>query len=259
MPSVRSKLAPHFLGEIEHPIEDFLEEYEELADSCGLSNLQKVETIIRYVDHSQRHIWQSLPGYINRKWDDFRDDLCKEYVTPSAENQFSRQKLAEFANKYAQRRMNDKTDVINYQRQFNNHAKVLVKSGRITERECNTTFWRGFHPDDQKALHERLIAKHPDQPRGQAFDHKDVLRTARAVFSGDDDFILQEPPPRHYQSDRARERRTERSSRNHRESNRDERAYRRERARDPPSFDRQESGDEEALSSDEEQYPSWGH
>jgi len=205
MPSVRSKLAPHFSGKIEHPIEDFLEEYEELVDSCGLSNLQKVETIIRYMDRSQRHIWQSLPGYINRKWDDFRDDLCEEYITPSAENQFSRQKLAEFTNKYARRRMNDETDIINYQCQFNNLAKVLVKSGRITERECNTTFWHGFHPDDQKALHERLIAKHPDQPRGQVFDHKDVLRTARAVFSGDDNFILQELPPRHYQSDCARE------------------------------------------------------
>src|SRR5260221_12901587 len=86
---------------------DFLEEYEELADKCGLSNLQKVETIIRYVDRSQRHIWQSLPGYINRNWDDFCDDLCEEYVNPSAESQFSRQKLAEFANKYARRCMND--------------------------------------------------------------------------------------------------------------------------------------------------------
>jgi len=190
MLSMRLKLVPHFSGEIEHPIEDFLEEYEELADSCGLSNLQKVEMIIWYVDRSQRHIWQSLPGYINRKWDDFRDNLCKEYVTPSAENQFSRQKLVEFANKYARRCMNNETDVINYQCQFNNLAKVLVKSGRITERECNTTFWHSFHPNDQKALHERLITKYPDQPRGQAFNHKDILRTARAVFSGDDDFIL---------------------------------------------------------------------
>jgi len=93
--------------------------------------------------------------------------------------------------------MNDETDVINYHRQFNNLAKVLVKSGQITERECNTTFWCSFHPDDQKALHECLIAKHPDQPRGQAFDLKDVLKTARAIFSGDNDFLLQELAPRH--------------------------------------------------------------
>jgi len=147
MLSARLKLAAHFSGEIEHPIEDFLEEYKELADNCRLSNLQKVETVIRYVDRSQCHIWQSLPGYINRNWDDFRNDLCEEHITPSAENQFSRQKLAEFTNKYAQRRMNDETDVINYQRQFNNLAKVLVKSGRVTEREHNTTFWCSFHPD----------------------------------------------------------------------------------------------------------------
>jgi len=37
---------PHFSGKIEHPIKDFLEEYKELADNCGLSNLQKVETVI---------------------------------------------------------------------------------------------------------------------------------------------------------------------------------------------------------------------
>jgi len=101
MLSVRSKLALHFSGEIEHPIEDFLEEYKELADNCRLSNLQKVETIMQYVDCSQHHIWQSLPGYANHNWDNFHNDLCKEYVSPSAENQFSRQKLVEFANKYA--------------------------------------------------------------------------------------------------------------------------------------------------------------
>jgi hypothetical protein len=37
MPSVQSKLTPHFLGDIEQPIEDFLEEYERLADRYGLT------------------------------------------------------------------------------------------------------------------------------------------------------------------------------------------------------------------------------
>ena len=121
-------------------------------DNCGLSNLQKVEMIMQYVNRSQYHIWQSLLGYANCNWDDFYDDLCKEYINPSAKSQFSRQKLVEFANKYAQRHMNDKTNIINYYCQFNNnnHGKVLVKSGRVTKRERNTTFWHGFHPDNQK-------------------------------------------------------------------------------------------------------------
>jgi len=152
MPSVRSKLAPHFSGEIQHPVEDFLEEYEELADKYGLTEQEKVETVIRYVHRSQRHVWKSLPGFLDRDWNDLCDDLCEEYVSPSTEGQFSKQKLLDFANKYARKRMNDETDVIHYHRQFNNLAKILVDSGRITKGKRNAIFWRGFHPDDQQAL-----------------------------------------------------------------------------------------------------------
>ena len=38
-------------------------------------------------------------------------------------------------------------------------------------------------------------------PRGWAFNIKDILDTARVIFSGDDDFFLQELPPLHYKSD----------------------------------------------------------
>jgi len=164
MPSVRSKLAPRFSGDIELPIKEFLDEYEEWADKCGLSSRQKVEMVIRYVDRSQHHVWQNLPGYFNRDWDTFHNELCAEYVSPTPEGQFSRQKLIDFAAKYARKHMGDETDVINYQRQFNAQSKVLLSTGRVTVGERNAIFWRGFHPDDQQALRERLIAMHPNWP-----------------------------------------------------------------------------------------------
>jgi hypothetical protein len=43
---------PHFLGNIKQPIEDFLEEYERLADRYGLTSPQKVEAVIWYINHS---------------------------------------------------------------------------------------------------------------------------------------------------------------------------------------------------------------
>jgi len=195
MPSMCSKIAPHFSSNIEHPIKDFLDEYEGLANKYGLSGREKVETVTRYVNHSQRHVWQNLPGFINRDWDNFCHELCIEYVSPTPEGQFSRQKLVDFASKYAQKCMEDETDVINYQRQFNAQSKVLLSTGRITVGERNALFWHGFHPDDQRALQERLIAMHPNMPRGQAFDLQDVFNIARAIFSGDNDFLLQEPSP----------------------------------------------------------------
>ena len=195
MPSICSKIAPHFSGDVDQPIEEFLDEYKELADKCGLTSQQKVETVIQYIDRSQQHIWQCLPGFRNRDWSAFCNKLCDEYVSPTPEGQFSRQKLIDFATKYAWKRMGDETDVINYQHQFNAQSKVLINTGRMTVGERNAIFWQGFHPKDQHVLYECLIAMHPNMPRGQAFDLRDIFNIARAIFSGDDDFLLQELSP----------------------------------------------------------------
>ena len=247
MPSVRSKLAPHFSGEIEQPVEDFLEEYELLADKHGLTEREMVETVIRYVDRSQRHIWKSLPGYVDRRWTTLCRQLRKQYVSPTEEGQYSKQKLLDFAKRYSRKCMEDETDVINYQRQFDTHSRSLLDSGRITVGERNAIFWRGFHPDDQQSLHERLIAKKPDKPKGKAFDFDDVFDTARAIFSGDDDFFLQDLPPRRHESSRARK------------TDRDGRASKRGRPREPSTSEDQDSDDDyETAQSDQEQRSSRG-
>jgi hypothetical protein len=90
MPPVRSKTAPRFSGKIDIPIEDFLKEYEELADGCGLTQCQKVEMVLWYVDTSQHHIWISLPGFVARDWDDLCRELHKEYISPSTQGQYSK-------------------------------------------------------------------------------------------------------------------------------------------------------------------------
>jgi hypothetical protein len=91
--------------------------------------------------------------------------------------------------------MGDETNVINYQQQFNAQSKVLLNTGRIMEREHNAIFWRRFHPDDQQVLQEHLIAMHPSKPTGEAFELKDIFNIAWAIFSGNDDFLLQGPSP----------------------------------------------------------------
>ena len=91
--------------------------------------------------------------------------------------------------------MEEEANVINYHCDFNTLSKPLIEARRITEGEQNAIFWHGFHPDDRWVLCERLIAKQLDKPSREAFDLQDVLQTAIAIFSGDDDFYFQEPPP----------------------------------------------------------------
>jgi len=85
MPYLWAKFAPYFSGEVNQDIEDFLDEYEEKANDNNLTRTQKVETVIRYVVKTQHHIWKSLPGYIDRDWDDLRAQLRQQYVNPSTE------------------------------------------------------------------------------------------------------------------------------------------------------------------------------
>ena len=50
MPSPQDKTALYFSGKVDVKIKDFLKEYKELADGCGLLEQQKVETVIWYVN-----------------------------------------------------------------------------------------------------------------------------------------------------------------------------------------------------------------
>ena len=201
MPLACSKHVPSFTGDINKPIWDFIQEYEELADRCGLSNCQKVETIIWYIDPSQCNLWKSLKGYITCDWNDLCLNLHQEYIDPTPQGWYSKQKLLEFTGKTSNLQMKDEGDVIKYYRSFNLLSRPLLDTRRITTGECNVTFLSGFHLEDRKALWECLIAKKLDTLKGQAIDIKDILDTIRAIFSGDDDLFMQDLPPWRHKSD----------------------------------------------------------
>ena len=85
MPSRLSHLAPNFSGKPGDPIEDFLVKYEELANCCGLTDREKVKTVIWYIRPSLDYFWMSLDGYSACNWTVFRRELKEaSYEVPSA-------------------------------------------------------------------------------------------------------------------------------------------------------------------------------
>ena len=140
MPSILSKLTPYFSGKISQPIEEFLEEYNKLADKHRLTNWQKVETVIQYVNEQQHHIWRSLDGFLNCDWDQFRAELHNEYISPTAMGKHMKKMLIKLAEDSAQSCMEYETDVINYHCQFNTISKPLIDNGKITISKRNILF-----------------------------------------------------------------------------------------------------------------------
>jgi hypothetical protein len=239
MPFHQSTRTPYFSGNVEDSLEDFLRDFEELANSCQLTGPQKVEKILRYIPSSQRNHWKSFDGYDTRDWDEFRRSLEEIYDPVSTASLYSQQKLYDFVKYSARTRATGQSDVIQYYRRFMMLSKPLITSDRLTREERNRAFWLGFHPEDRNEMHPRLIAQHPRQPTGKPFNIQDVYSTARAVFTGNQFFPLEfqeqwddEPRGRGDRSERAFERWFE--ERDPWESDRGQRAMPVEREREPP-------------------------
>ena len=156
---------PYFSGEGGESLDDFLCEYEELADGHGLTQRQKVDWVIRYVAHSQRDLWKSMEGFVISDWNNLCKELCGTYLEAPLEHRYSKWKLSDFVNRMSKVRISEEKDILDYYKQFCLLSKILVDSCRLDVEGCNKYFWLGFHQEDHEALKERLLVKFPDHPQ----------------------------------------------------------------------------------------------
>ncbi|KAH9171771.1 hypothetical protein EDB89DRAFT_2229824 [Lactarius sanguifluus] len=182
MPSPRSKFAPYYSGHAD-TFEDFLEEYEGLAYDCALTDLQRVDVIIRYVNPSLRDFWRSLSGHHSHDWPQLRQSLINIFGNPTPRHQIMKQKLHSHVQDSSRKRMDCEDDVLQYYRQFLCYSAPLVHAGNLSKEERDAAFWYGFHPLDREVLWPRLLGKNPFQPSDVPFYFEDVFVCARGAFA----------------------------------------------------------------------------
>ena len=183
MPAPKSRHAPHFSGEDDDILSEFLHEYEVLADGNGLTEKQKVEEITHYVPRNLRKLWVTLPGYKAFKWRHFQREL--EELHPDAEEQAcTRQELSCFVELSAETHIWGEKDVMKYYRNFLTLAVPLVENHILTANDFNAEFFRGFHRDDRDIIAEEIrFNVNPRHPAMEPFEMLDVLTAARQYFA----------------------------------------------------------------------------
>ncbi|KAF8262850.1 hypothetical protein EI94DRAFT_1808196 [Lactarius quietus] len=182
MPYLKDHKAPHFSGEVGDRLDDFLQEYEELANLHALTAQQKLETVLRYVPTKLQDLWQFLDGYANHDWTVFRRSLEHVYRTTSTEAKYSKARLFQFVVHRSRYQMLSEEDVHRYYREFLVYCQPLITTNAITTEDKDSAFWNGFHIDDRKELSARLFAKLPNQRSNKPFDMEEVYETATFVF-----------------------------------------------------------------------------
>ena len=183
MPYAKDNKAPHFSARPGDSLDDFIREYEELANTCTLNDQQKVETILRYIPHELRDLWKILEGYTTHDWTVFKRSLAKLYRNTSTMGKYTKQKLYDFVGYNSQSRMRGEEEVHQYYREFHIFCQPLIEAARITTEERDSAFWYGFHPEDRDKLSFRLVAKLPDHPPNKHYPIEDVFSAAINIFS----------------------------------------------------------------------------
>ena len=185
MPAAKSQRAPRFSDKNGEILSEFLRNYEHLADGNGLTEKQKVETILRYVPRSVRNFWSALPGYAPANWHHFRAEIESFYPDIAARTRCTRQVLTEFLELSAESLIHDENDIMKYYRSFLTIALPLLQDNKISDDDFNAEFFKGFHADDQDILADQLLKMNPRHPASKPFEVKDVVSAARWYFAND--------------------------------------------------------------------------
>jgi hypothetical protein len=143
MPSPHSRIAPYFSGHV-GTFDAFLEEFKARAYDCRLTDLQQVNTLVRYVNPSFCEMCKSLNGYWSCNWILFQHSLINTFSTITPHHQIMKQKLSNFVKDSSRMHMDRKEDVLQYYQMFKHYSNPLVCSGHLTETNRDIKFGTAF-------------------------------------------------------------------------------------------------------------------
>src|SRR6266849_8391486 len=180
MPSARSSQAKalSFLAREDELVTEFLCEYEDLANSCRLSPVQEVETVLHYVPRILQRLWKTLPSYQAKDWDNFKLELERLHPDVRALSRDTKQGLETFRKLSAKSCMRDEDDVLRYYRNFLTVVTPLLLKHHITMDNFNTAFFKGFPRSIRDIIAERFEKVYPHHPVHEPFHMQGILDAA---------------------------------------------------------------------------------
>lgn len=160
MPGASSSKAPSFNGNTTELLE-FLEQFEDLALSCGLTSREKCRAIAQYIDITTKHFLTSLPGYTNEDYDTLKKQILEYYPGASKGVKYTFKDLERIVAKYAESEITTETTLLTYHHEFRPVVVWLENNDKISEQECNKWFWYGIPPHACRAIARRLEIQDP--------------------------------------------------------------------------------------------------
>jgi len=125
--------APGFDSQNPEDLKEFLEEFEKLAEHCGLMIREKAKMVVKYVDKETKQFWKRLEGY----GDDYamlKRKIMGAYSKTHLEDKPTVAQLVKLVKKSARDVVEDEEDLDTYYWKFWIVAANLVEANVINEK-----------------------------------------------------------------------------------------------------------------------------
>ncbi|KAF8639251.1 hypothetical protein AX17_001616 [Amanita inopinata Kibby_2008] len=194
MPAPGNPRAPHFDSKYPEELRDFLKEFDEYAEACGLTTQDKARVVVRYTDAETKRFWKCLEGY-DENFEMLKGKILKSYSKSRLGEAFTRNQLAKLISRSADGEIDDEGDLYAYYREFWPVASYLVDNKKISKEDLDRYFWKGLPSRARKAIRNRLETRDHTFDRSQVPTVQMAMEAGRFVFSKeavDDDAFIEE-------------------------------------------------------------------
>ena len=182
MPTRNHHSAPKFDSK-PASLSPFLDEVEQLAESCGLTGKQKIEWAVRYAPNDERELWQMQDVVGSDDWKQFKSELFELYPGSTGERKYSIANLQTLIEKNALVNIEDADDFGAYRRNFLTVATYLKKKTRLTDREISIYFLQGLVPSFREKVQGQLKAENPTHHSDDPYSLAEISTAALFILS----------------------------------------------------------------------------
>lgn len=193
LPAPGGKGAPKKFSGSHTEIATLLDHYDQLIQQYNITTgADQCKALLRYCNRKVRETIEGLRSYTDGDYASLRKDLLEIYDDELLRERHNRKSLQDFVRRRNKKKIRNMAEFKDYEREFLRIGGWLLSQKRITERECNDSFWKGLPLSFCRTLEQHIIAMNPTHDLRVPFERKDVIQAAghvlfRARFDADRD------------------------------------------------------------------------
>ena len=189
MPMSNSRDAPRFSSD-PNAFEYFFEDVKELVTRAGLQDADAIKWALRYASsesESWRHIACLAPGVDPAPtFDEFKEEVRKVYPHLSTTRRYTHEDLERLIARTREYLDMTRDDFGEYYRRFITYTAYLLSNDRLSNRERNAYYLRGFPQPIHTRILQRLTIKKPDVLPDEGYEFQDIHDAASFILNGGD-------------------------------------------------------------------------